>query len=107
MLARGGEIRPWLGVSLSTVTAWVALRNNLAVDKGAIIAEVNPDSPADNAGLREGDIIVSIDGTEISTAQKLIKVIHSRQIGQEIEITYWRGEDKYTTTAILIERPAS
>jgi len=107
LVRQGYIIRPWLGVSLSTVTAWVALRNDLAVDKGAFIAEVIPDSPAHNADLKKGDIIVSVDGTEIPTAQELIKVIHSSQIGQEIEITYWRGKAEYTTTAILVERPPS
>jgi serine protease Do len=107
LVQQGYVIRPWLGVSITTVNAWLALRDDLAVDKGAFLAEVSPGSPAHKAGLREGDIIVSVNGEEITTAQELIRAIHAGQIGQEVEITYWRGETKNTTTAILAERPAS
>jgi serine protease Do len=98
-------IRPWLGVVLRTVDQWLVARYELVVDKGVFVTEVAPDSPANKAGLQAGDIIVSVDGKEISTAQDLIQVILSSQIGQEIEITFWRGETEYTATAILAERP--
>lgn len=106
LVQQGYIIRPWLGISIRTVDAWFALQNDLAVDKGALIADVSPGSPAHKAGLKEGDIIVSANGEEISTAEELIQVIQSGQIGQGIEITFWRGETKSTTTAILAERPS-
>jgi serine protease Do len=105
LVQKGYVVRPWLGVVLSTVDQWLVARYELAMDKGAFVTEVAPDSPADKAGLKAGDIIVSIDGKEISTAQDLIQVILSSQIGQELEITFWRGETENTTTAILAERP--
>ncbi|GAH85012.1 unnamed protein product, partial [marine sediment metagenome] len=64
-----------------------------------------PDSPADTAGLEVGDIIVSLSGEEIASAEDLIQGIHSSQIGQEMEIVFWRGETKNTTYATLIESP--
>lgn len=105
LVQKGYVIRPWLGVVLYTVDQYAVFRYKLAVDKGTLITEVGPGSPADNAGLAVDDVIVSFADKEITTAQELIKAIHSSQIGQEVEITYWRGETKNTTHAILIERP--
>lgn len=105
LVQKGYVIRSWLGVVLYTVDQYAVFRYKLAVDKGTLITEVAPGSPADKAGLAVGDVIVSFADKEITTAQELIKAIHSSQIGQEVEITYWRGETKNTTHAILIERP--
>ena len=105
LVQKGYVIRSWLGVVLYTVDQYAVFRYKLAVDKGTLITEVGPGSPADKAGLAVGDVIVSFADKEITTAQELIKAIHSSQIGQEVEITYWRGETKNTTHAILIERP--
>ncbi len=105
LVQKGYVVRPWLGVVLYTVDQYAVLRYKLAVDKGTLITEVAPGSPADNAGLAVGDVIVSLAGKEITTAQELIQAIHSSQIGQEVEITSWRGNTKNTTYATLIERP--
>ena len=105
-LVRNGYIvRPWLGVELGTVTEWLVVRYNLAVDKGAFIGKIVPNSPADDAGLEPGDVIVSLNGEEITSAEDLIRVIHSAGIGQEVEITFWRGKAKETSSATLTESP--
>jgi len=105
LVQRGYVIRPWLGVVLRTVDPWLVLTESLAVDKGVFVTEVAPDSPADKVGIKPGDVIISLGGTETATAEDLIRAIHSSQIGQEVEITFWRGEAKNTITAILAERP--
>jgi len=105
LVQKGYVVRPWLGVVLYTVDQYAVSRYRLAVDKGTLITEVAPGSPADKAGLAVDDVIVSFADKEITTAQELIKAIHSSQIGQEVEITYWRGKTKNTTHATLIERP--
>ena len=105
LITSGYVIRPWLGVVLHTVDQWLALRYKLATDKGAFITNVASDSPADKAGLAPGDVIVGINGTEISTAEDLIQAIHSSQIDQVVKITFWRGDNKNTTYATLAESP--
>jgi serine protease Do len=102
----GYVIRPWLGVILYTVDQYAVFRYGLAVDKGVLVTKVELGSPADNAGLGAGDVIVSFEGKEISTAEELVQAIHSSQIGQEVEITYWRGKTENTTYAKLIESPS-
>jgi len=105
LIQKGYVIYPWLGVVLHTVDQWLALRYDLAVDKGAFITELVPASPADKAGIELGDVITNFGGEEITTAEELIQAIRSSQIGQRVKITFRRGDAKNTTYAILIERP--
>jgi len=105
LILRGYVIRPYLGVQLADVNPTTAWWYNLAVDKGAFVTYVEPGSPADEAGLAQGDVIVSLDDEEISTAQELIRGIHTRQIGQRVEIIFWRGDTENTTDATLTESP--
>ncbi|MDP2931489.1 MAG: trypsin-like peptidase domain-containing protein, partial [Chloroflexota bacterium] len=104
---KGYLVRPWLGVTLSTVNQFLQLRYNLAVDKGAFVSEVAAGSPADKAGLKQADVIVGVNGKEVASAEDLIQIVRSSQIGQQIEIKFWRGDSQKTTSATLIESPPS
>ena len=105
LIRTGYVVRPWLGVVLRSVDEFVILQYELTVEEGAFITEVAPDSPADEAGLEAGDVITGFADHEITTAQDLVEAIHSSKIGQQIEITFWRGDVKKTTRVTLIERP--
>jgi len=107
LVQKGYVVRSWLGVVLYTVDQYVVLRYSLAVDKGALITEVAAPSPADEAGIKSGDVITSFDGKEITSADDLIQAIHSSEIGQRVEIIYWRGNSQTTTYAVLAESPPS
>jgi serine protease Do len=107
-LIRYGHVTyPWLGVSVSTVTPLLAASENLSVDRGALIAEVKADSPAEAAGLRVNDVITRFGDKEISNAADLVQATRSSKIGEEVEIVFVRGEDTKTTSARLTERPTS
>ncbi len=105
LVQNGYVVRPWLGVVLYTVDQYAVLRYGLAVDKGALITELAAPSPADEAGIQAGDVITEFAGKEITSAEDLIQAIHSSQIGQEVEITFWRGDVRNTTYAVLAESP--
>ena len=107
LVQQGYVIRPWLGVGLYTVDQYAILTYDLAVDKGALITEVATPSPAAEAGIEAGDVITGFDGKEITSADDLIQAIHSHEIGQSVEITFWRGDTQNTTYATLVERPPS
>jgi serine protease Do len=107
LVQKGYVIRPWLGVGLYTVDQYAVLRYNLEVDKGALVTEVAAGSPADEAGIKPGDVVTNFEGTEITSADDLIQGIHSSQIGQRVKITFWRGNNKNTTYVTLAESPPS
>lgn len=105
LMQKGFVVRPYLGVTLSTVSQFVMSRYNLAVSKGAFVVEVAPGSPADKAGLKAGDVITKFESKDIVTVDELLSALHLSQIGQQAAITYWRGKGTFTTSATLIESP--
>ena len=119
-LKEDGEVeRAYLGVTTTTVTEQLAEDLNLPVDQGALIQEVVDDAPADDAGLRAGrteiaqgirvggDIIVSVDGQDISRNSDVADAILDNKPGDEVEIEYFRGDDRKTAIVELGKRPQS
>jgi serine protease Do len=107
-LIRYGHVTyPLLGVKVEPVTPLLAASENLSVDRGALIVEVDDSSPAEAAGLREGDIIIRFGGKQIDDVANLVQAIRNSEIGEEVEIVFVRGQDTKTTSARLIERPTS
>jgi len=105
LINQGYVSHAWLGVSLYTVDPSFAKANNLPVNEGALIVELVRDSPADNAGLRQGDIIISFGGKSITSADDLVQAIRNSEVGERVEITFVRGKDTGRTSAQLVERP--
>ena len=105
LITTGYVVRPWLGVSLYSVNQFAVQRYNLAVDTGALVVSVSSGSPADKAGIKEGDVITKFEDQEITELNELIRTIHSSQAGQRVTITFWRGEIENTTYATLTESP--
>jgi serine protease Do len=105
LVQKGYVVRPWLGITVYDVDQWLVFRYDLAVDDGAFVTQVTDGSPAATAGIKPGDVIVSLGGVTITNAQQLTEAIHSQQIGAETEITFWRGATQNTTYATLIESP--
>lgn len=105
LIQKGYLVRPWLGIVVRDVDQFLSLRYDLAVDKGAFVIQVAPSSPAVLAGIEPGDVIVSIDGKGVNNGQELVQAIHSSEVGQTIEITFWREDVRRTASAVLIKSP--
>ncbi len=106
LITEGKVVRPWLGVSVTTVTSTIQQYYNLSVNAGALITSVTSGSPADKAGLRAGDVITKIDNEDISTTENLVSAIGSHQIGDQVEIVYYRGNVQKVANATLEESPS-
>jgi serine protease Do len=106
IISEGKVARPWLGVSVATVTPAIQQYYHLSVGAGALITSVSSGSPASKAGLRAGDVIIKIDDGDISTAADLTTAISSHQIGSQIEIVYYRGNVQQVANATLEESPS-
>ena len=105
LITNGYVVRPYLGASLYTVDQFVALRYRLAVDSGVLVTDVASGSPADEAGLKPGDVITSVDDKQTTDDAVLTQSINSDQVGQKIKISYWRGRTQNTTYATLVQSP--
>jgi len=105
LINAGHVVRPYLGISYTDVTPYLIWQYNLAVEEGIFVTEVPAGYPAEEAGLKAGDVIVGFNGKEIANTEDLIQEITSCEIGQRVEIIYWRGNNKYTTYATLTESP--
>ncbi|MFC1899210.1 S1C family serine protease [Chloroflexota bacterium] len=105
LVTKGYMIRPWMGINLLTVTEGLAKQYGFTVNEGALLTSIGKGSPADEAGLEIGDIVIIFNGEEITNTDDMIKGIRNVTIGQKVDITYWRGDSKYKTIITLIESP--
>jgi len=106
IITEGKVVRPWLGVSVITVTSTIQQYYNLSVNTGALIVSVTSDSPADKAGLTAGDVITKMGGKNISTTEELISDIRSHQTGDQVEIVYYREDVQKVVNVTLEESPS-
>ncbi len=99
-LADGGQVvHPYLGLQLVPLTARVARDNNRDPDAllqlperdGALVQRVLPESPAEKAGLRRGDLVVRIADQSVSTPSALLQQVEKAQVGQPLPLTVLRG----------------
>jgi S1-C subfamily serine protease len=104
-LEKGGQTAPsgggYLGIDITTLTAALRQQYGFTPTSGAVILDVIPDSPADMAGLEQGDVIVAVNGKAITTAEALQFVIGKAHPGQKVQITYYRGSDRLTLNLTL------
>ncbi len=103
-LEKGGQTGNgggYLGVDITTLTPSLRQQYGFTPTSGAVILSVVSGSPADKAGLVQGDVIVAINGTAITSSEDLQKVVQNAHAGQSVSITYYVGDCKRTTTATL------
>ncbi|MGM0439082.1 MAG: S1C family serine protease [Patescibacteria group bacterium] len=113
VLEHGEIIKPYLGVRYVMIDEYEMEMRGLPIDYGALIvrggpdeAAIDPESPANVAGLREGDIITALNGEEINSENPLYEAILEYKPGETVEVEYMRGERKEKTEIELAERPS-
>jgi|Deesub1362A_J573_1020465.scaffolds.fasta_scaffold02872_5 S1-C subfamily serine protease len=117
IIEKGKVIRPWMGITGVDLTPPLAEKLNLSIKQGAIVIDVTPGSPAEEAGLQGsegtpgeedfklGDIIVEMAGIEIKNMDDVIRVVLMHNIGDTIEVKYYRNGEFNVTYITLGERP--
>ena len=88
---RGHVTRGWLGVSIQEVTPELAKSFGLKEKKGALVAQVVSGSPAEKAGIEQGDVIVGFDGKEIADSKDLPRIVASTPVGKAVTIKLSRN----------------
>ena len=79
LIENGHVKRPWLGISTVKIDSNIARYYRLPIAEGALIIKVEPYSPADNAGLRRGDVIEEIDGNKIQSPSQISSYIRKKK----------------------------
>lgn len=122
LIKDGHYTYPWLGISGTDLSLDIVEAMNLPVQRGAIVSEVTPGSPADKAGLRGsnrtvkkagrelkvgGDVIIAIDGQKVEQFEDiLVYILRHAEVGQEVHLTIIRDGRQQTVTVKLGERPS-
>ena len=101
LIKYGETRRGWLGVRIQEVTKEIAEVEKLKKPSGALIASVGEGSPADKAGLKEGDIVLEFDGKKIETMRQLPKVVAATAVGKSVELKIWRNKKLITKRLTL------
>jgi len=95
--------RPWIGVWYQQIDDDIAKQLGLPDSDGIFITNVISDSPAEKAGLRQGDVVREIDGKRITAKMSLAEEISNKKVGDKVVMRVWRGEQKLYVTIILGE----
>ena len=103
---RHGKVsRGWLGVQIQEVTPAIAASLGLGGDGGALVANVTPNSPAARAGLKQGDVILSFNNTELKQMRDLPRLVSTAAPDAAAPITVWRNGQRQELSVTLGEAP--
>ena len=103
LIKYGETKRGWLGVRIQEVTKEIADVEKLNEPKGALVASVSENSPADKAGIKAGDIILEFDGQDVDTMRTLPKLVAQTKVGKKVLVKIWRNE-KLISKKVLLGR---
>ena len=103
LVATGTVRRGLLGVSIQDVTPDIAATFGLPGNSGALVYEVKADTAAEHAGIRIGDVIISINGTRLHDSGSLRNSIGLLPPGEKVTVTLLRDDREETVTAVLGE----
>ena len=103
LIKHGQTRRGWLGVRIQTVTEEIAESLGLDKPRGALVASVTPDSPAEDAGFKPGDLILRYKGTRVEEMRDLPRMVAETEIGEEADITLLRNGETIRRTVEIGE----
>lgn len=107
ILERGRPIRGFLGVQMRDLDATV--RNALGYEgkDGAAVLGVSPGSPAQAAGLKPWDVVISVDGKAIRTSAELFAMVQRARVGDTLTLAIWRKGEQLELKAVIAESGAA
>lgn len=100
---KGSVTRGWLGVKIQPITEEIAANLKLPDTKGALVADVVKDGPADKAGLKVGDVVTKFDDKPITQMQKLPIIVADTPIGKKVMVEIFR-DGKLLQASVIVEK---
>lgn len=101
LIQYGKVERGHLGVMIQTLTPKLAKAMDADIDHGAVVTKVEEGSPADKAGIKQGDVIIAVDGTGVDSSAQLRNQVGLTRPGKTVDIKLVRDGDTKTVTATL------
>ena len=86
-------------------SSWMGVRIEDGPDRGVVVTGVEPDGPAIEAGIQEGDLITAFDGTAVVGAVQLTRLVSETPVGRTVEITFSRNAEEQNATLTISARP--
>jgi len=105
LIENGEAVHPYLGVYLSDLAPETASEFGSPVDSGALIEEVEPGSPADDAGVRRGDIVTAAGSEDVRSSGDLLSALRNYMPGDTVGLKIVRNGEKTTLQVNLAESP--
>ena len=107
LMEKGRVQWPWLGVVLDDLDPQQSAAAGVPIREGVLIANLLRNGPAWRAGIRVGDVLVSMGGEKVSTVRHLIRILrHEHKVGEVVEIKLFREKREITLEVTLGERPS-
>ena len=103
--AQGNGRRGWLGVALQPITVPEAMRSAVGQASGRMVVSIAPSGPAELAGLRPGDILLSMDGHSVSGAHALRAFLGPERVGRQVEVRLMREGQVETRQLMVAPQP--
>jgi serine protease Do len=100
---KGRVTRGWLGVMIQKVTPDIAESLGLDEAKGALVADVVKDGPAEEAGIKQGDVIVEFDGKPVADSAELPLLVARTPVGKTVDLVIIRDKKRETVTVTISE----
>ena len=106
LLSKGKVTRSWLGVAIQDMNAELARSFKTSQKTGALVTEISKDSPAAKAGIKQGDVIIRIDGKPVTNVTELRNRVAMASPGTKIDLTLIRNEKQEEVSVQVEEQPA-
>jgi serine protease Do len=103
LLEFGETKRGWLGVRIQDVTEDIASSLGLDEPKGALVVAVDEKSPARNAGIKSGDVIIEFNNIPVNVMRKLPRIVAETKVGSKVEVKIWRN-NRSINKYVVVER---
>jgi serine protease Do len=106
LISKGAVTRAWLGVYIQDLTPELAAQFGVEPGSGVLVADVVPRSPAEEAGIRRGDVITAVDGKPVHDTNELQLEIMYRRPGDAVTVELIRNGERLSLQVVLGVRPA-
>ncbi|MDH7568887.1 MAG: PDZ domain-containing protein, partial [Armatimonadota bacterium] len=107
LIEKGKVVRPWIGIAYRTeITSDQREYFELPNLEGALVESVEPNSPADRAGLEPGDLIVEVDRVRIKKPNDLREQVQKHKVGDTLRLLVYRGKEQRVVKLKTAEMPS-